>query len=192
MRIPNPYFKDVPIYGDLVLEEILVQYTYPILSVLKDKKNNRFLCMCYDTRGSQQWLITCISKSKLVDILTNKLTLSTPFKDGSTKKIHAVYSYGNKKDSFYEINSNEIPMENLPIDGEFLDAEDSEWEEYILKLKSDYYSTSAKTKRFMTKHYARTIVLAPTVMASINLRNNQWVSKDTIHIEEQLLCPNPI
>ncbi len=60
MRIPSLYFENTPLYGDLYMEEILVDYDYPLLMVLQDVSERRYLCMCFDTRGSQQWLITPI------------------------------------------------------------------------------------------------------------------------------------
>ena len=37
------YFKATPQYGDLWMEQILVEYVYPILSVLVDENNERYL-----------------------------------------------------------------------------------------------------------------------------------------------------
>ena len=34
MVVPNPYFKNVPGLGDLKIEQIVVDYVYPLLSVL--------------------------------------------------------------------------------------------------------------------------------------------------------------
>lgn len=41
MSIPNPYFADTPLYGDLYMEEILVDYDYPLLMVLQDASKER-------------------------------------------------------------------------------------------------------------------------------------------------------
>lgn len=135
MKIPNPYFKAVPQYGDLQMEQIIVDYVYPLLSVLKDSKNRRYLCMCFDTRGSQQQLITPISINTLVAILENKITLSAPFEDFSTEKVLAVRNYQTKEETFQLLHANEVPKVDLPEEGEYLDSELGEWEEYVEMLR---------------------------------------------------------
>lgn len=114
-------FKNVPGCGDLELDQVLVEYTYILLSVLKDKLNHKYLCMCFDTRGAQQWLITEISEDMLTALLNNKIPLIEPFKNPDTRKILAVLDYQTQKESFQELKASEIPSEYLPADGEYLD-----------------------------------------------------------------------
>lgn len=134
MTIPNPYFKNVPGIGDLKMEQIIVDYDYPLLSVLRDNSGNRYLCMCFDTHGAQQWLITPISNKVLISLLKNKATLSFPFEDLSTKKFKAVMDYHTREETFQLLDACQIPKEDLPEEGEYLDAEPDEWEEYIRTL----------------------------------------------------------
>lgn len=140
MRIPDPYFEKVPQYGNLRMEQILVEYVYPLLSVLKDENDNRYLCLCYDTRGAQQWIITPISNVDLVELLQNKLTLSAPFEKSDWQKVHVVRNYENRLETFELLDASEVPEEDLPKKGEFLDSEDHEWDEYIedIMLSNEY------------------------------------------------------
>lgn len=135
MRIPNPYFENVPKVGNLRMEQIVVDYDYPLLSVLTDEKQSRYLSMCFDTRGSQQWLITPISNESLIQLLTNRIPLDAPYRESPTNVIHAVRNYETKTETFYELRPADIPDENLPAKGEYLDAEDDEWKEYIERLQ---------------------------------------------------------
>lgn len=153
MRISDPYFENVPCYGDLSMEQIIVDYVYPLLSVLKDKQGNRYLCICFDTRGAQQWIITPISNSDLIKLLKNKLTLSAPFESADTTKIHVVRDYEEKKESFNLLAASEIPEENLPVKGEFLDAEADEWNEYIerITLTATYISMASERKSISSR-----------------------------------------
>lgn len=141
MRIPDPYFEDVPCYGDLRMEKVIVDYVYPLLSVLKDSKGQRYLCMCFDTRGAQRWLVTPIRNVDLIKLLQNSITLSKPFEANYAKKILATRDYESKSDSFCVLNAEDIPSENLPAEGEYLDAEDNEWKDYI-----DQIATSSAYK----------------------------------------------
>lgn len=141
MRIPDPYFEKVPQYGNLQMEQILVEYVYPLLSVLKGENGNRYLCLCYDTRGAQQWIITPILNEDLVELLQNKLTLSAPFEKSNLQKVHVVRNYENGLETFELLDANEVPEEDLPKKGEFLDSEDHEWDEYIERIiSSDGYA----------------------------------------------------
>lgn len=140
MSIPNPYFERVPQYGDLSMEKIIVDYVYPLLSVLKDSRGSRYLCMCFDTRGAQQWLITPISSKDLTALLKNEITLSAPFENTSSKKILAVRNYETKEESFLLLDAHQVPKEDLPEKGEYLDADSREWDEYISFLYSPHPS----------------------------------------------------
>lgn len=170
MRIPDPYFEGVPCYGDLRMEEIIVDYVYPLLSVLKDSKSNRYLCMCFDTRGAQQWLITPISSVDLIKLLKNLITLSMPFETPG-KKILATRDYEKRIDSFSVLNAKEIPRENLPAAGEYLDSEDDEWKEYIERIacSSLYIPVAIK---------CRSARVVPQITMQFDVRRNRkenWI-----------------
>lgn len=137
MKIPNPYFENVLDYGNLRMEQIIVEYDYPLLSVLIDDKKNRYLSMCFDTRGSQQWLIASISSERLIELLTNRITLDAPYRESQTKIIYAVRNYETKVETFCEMQPIDIPDENLPAKGEYLEAEENEWETYIEQLQKE-------------------------------------------------------
>lgn len=137
MAIPNPYFKNVPGCGDLRMEQIVVDYVYPLLSVLKDDFGNRYLCMCFDTRGAQQWLITRISNEILEGILDNRVCLREPFLRDGYQKILAVLNYDTRVETFRKLNADEIPDECLPEKGEYLDPDEGEWAEYIQSLRRE-------------------------------------------------------
>lgn len=137
MKIPKPYFKDVPVYGDLIMEQVIVEYVYPLLSVLKDRKGGRYLCMCFDTRGAQRWLAAPISNGDLIRLLKDRIPLDSPFKKCGRDVIFAVRNYGTKTDSFQLFKAWEIPQENLPAPGEYLEAEEGEWDSYIRALNDE-------------------------------------------------------
>ena len=135
VSIPNPYFKNVPGYGDLKMEQVIVDYVYPLLSVLKDDLSRRYLCMCFDTRGAQQWLITPILNNALAALLENKIKLASPFEDPHSRKILVNMDYRTKAETFQVLDACQVPKEDIPEAGEYLDAEPGEWDEYIRTLK---------------------------------------------------------
>ena len=142
--IPNPYFKNVPGCGDLKLEQVIVDYVYPLLSVLKDDTGSRYLCMCFDTRRAQQWIITPISSSALTALLENKITLAAPFEDPHSSKILVNMNYQTRAETFQVLDACQIPKEDIPEAGEYLDAEPGEWDEYIRTLEDRGCSSKAR------------------------------------------------
>ena len=134
MAIPDPYFRDVPDCGDLRLERVLEDYDYPLLSVLRDHNGNRYLCLCFDTRGAQQWLIAPISATTLAALLRNEVPLDFPYTTAKEKVVHAVLDYRTREETFRLMEARDIPREYLPAPGGYLDAGPGEWTEYIAEL----------------------------------------------------------
>ena len=138
MKISNPYFLDIPEYGDLTMEYIIVEYSHPILFVLLDEIGHRYLCVCCDIRTEQRWIVNRIKCEDLLKLFSNDLSLEDAFKIGEHKKVVAVRNYQNKRESYRLVDFGEIDNDDLPVPGEFLDAEEGEYEEYIAFLiKSD-------------------------------------------------------
>ena len=142
MNIPSPYFEGVPGIGDLEMEEILVDYDYPLLSVLKSQSGQRFLCMCYDVSGErenviQRWIIISISLGQLTELLQNKIKLLTPFQEPEAVKLLVEWKFSTKAETYTQLSEEQkLPEECLPAEDEYLDAEPNEWDEYIAALNS--------------------------------------------------------
>jgi len=135
MRIPEPYFKDVPGIGNLSMEKILEEYDYPLLSVLKDLSGARYLCMCYDTRGAQHWAVVKISVSHLIQLLSNRLELASAFLNYGQKTVFIRMDYRSREETHHFYDPKDVPLGCIPAKGEFLDAEPGDWDEYIKLLK---------------------------------------------------------
>lgn len=150
MKIPKPYFSGVLHYGDLEMEQIIVEYTYPLLSVLTDRQKNRYLCLCFEIRNAQKWLIVPISTEKLIGLLSSEVTLAAPF-EVAKSAVLAIRNFDTNKESFYMIPAHEIPKEALPVSGAYLDAEDGEWTDYIHILRTANYSTPISVEFTMRK-----------------------------------------
>lgn len=118
------------------MEQVIVDYVYPLLSVLKDGSGVRYLCMCFDTRGAQQWLITPVSTDALAALLENKITLAAPFEEPHTRKFLVNLNYQTRAETCQVLDASQIPEEDLPEAGEYLDAEPGEWDTYIGRLKT--------------------------------------------------------
>lgn len=137
MKIPNPYFIDVPKYGNLHVDEILLEDVYPILFTLKNENEKKlFICLCCEIRNEQRWILNPITVNNLIALLTNKITVREAFTDGKDIKIVAIRNYATECDSFKLVTANEFDADDLPNSGELLDTEDGEFDEYIKRLES--------------------------------------------------------
>ena len=134
MTIPNPYFEKVPGIGNLSMEQILEEYDYPLLSVLKDSSGARYLCMCYDTRGAQHWAVVKISVSHLTQLLSNHLQLADAFLRCGHKTVFIRMDYKTREETYLFYEPKDVPLDCIPEKGEFLDAESGDWDEYIQLL----------------------------------------------------------
>lgn len=145
MKINDLFFSNVPTYGDLYLDAILLEDVYIVVSILKNKKGKYFICICCEVRTEQRWIISPISKIEVQEFLTNKVPAKMFFKQG--EKIMVVRNYETKTESFSLLMANEIDENYLPSDDSYLDAEPGEWDEYLESiskciLKNDETSTS--------------------------------------------------
>lgn len=118
------YFKNVPGYGDLYMDRIILDYDYPLLSVLTDRNGGTYLCICYDTRGRQRWIAVPAGPDVVRKLETDRIDLRTPFTDTDTDKdkdvILAEMDYGTREISFRAVRPDGIPDEVLPAPGETL------------------------------------------------------------------------
>lgn len=135
MTIPEPYFKDVPGIGNLSIENVLEEYDYPLLSVLKGSSIARYLCMCYDTRGAQHWAVAKISVSHLIQLLSNHLQLADAFLECGENIVFIQMDYQSREETYRFYDPKNIPLDCIPEKGEFLDAEPGDWDKYIELLK---------------------------------------------------------
>lgn len=133
----EPFFKDVPAFGSLYTDEILVECEYRLLFTLKDNRNNRYLCICFDTHEKQKWYLTPIPRETLIGLLRNRIPIAAPFKSPLGNKIHAVMDYLTRRTAFSEIDALGVRGGDLPGPDELLDAEEHEYDDYVARLYRD-------------------------------------------------------
>lgn len=137
MKIPNPYFRSVGTIGDLVLEHMIFEAEYPVLFVCKDKLDKKYICVCCDIRKTQRWIVSPISTVDLVKMLSDKLTLRDAFLTKESENSYLIEWDPQHPDieNVTPVSIFEIPDEDLPTAGEFIEAEEDEYKDIILKLK---------------------------------------------------------
>ncbi len=142
VKIPKPYFHNVPDIGDLNFEYCLYEYIVPVLFICKDKHENFYLCSCCDILSEQKWLIVPVDIEELFNLFENKITLRKIFEKRQSLGYTAVWKEDwteekiNKVDSFDE--------QDLPED-DYLDIEEDEYKEFKNRIINVTYITDEYT-----------------------------------------------
>lgn len=126
-KIPNPYFENVPLIGNLHMYYMIFEDDYPVLFICSDEEYeyNLYICLCCDVRYEQRWLIAPISRSKVVSLITDRITLSDVFEKAEGNCYIARWTHDNGM-SYEVITADKFPKEDLPIKGEYLEAHEDD------------------------------------------------------------------
>lgn len=117
----------------LEFEKVFFECGYPVLFTARDSNKNLFLCVCCQAdENGKKWLVRETKTSIVIKMLQDRITLRDAFICGNGKK----YSISEKKGHFtvacdVETDWNDKTSMFLPDAGEFLDAEDGEFDEEI-------------------------------------------------------------
>lgn len=139
MKIPKPYFTNVPHVGDLEFYYAFYMLERPILFICKDANNNVYLCSCCELYPELQWVIAKISIQEILSLIDNKLSLFDIFQSSENKWV-AEWKEGDLTERIYEVNLFDDDM--LPDKGEFLDAEDGEFNDVASVLLAENIDTN--------------------------------------------------
>ena len=127
-------FKEI---GKLQIERELFSLTYPILFTCRSNRGKLYLCVCCQSNATgQKWMIAETTPGVIIDLLTDKITIRDSFFKYhgekytiEQKKIDDVTIYYNEDD--WNIETSVL----LPDKGEFIEAEDDEFENEIAFYK---------------------------------------------------------
>lgn len=137
MYIPNPYFKNIPQMGDLILDYIFLENGYPVLFTCKNKKNNNlYLCVCRTVIGKQKWTISEISVKTLDDMINNRITIHDAFKTDKKYSCIAIWSKDSLAEDYTVIKSSKLLDFNLPDNDVYLDDDDQGTVSYLQNVKN--------------------------------------------------------
>lgn len=133
------YFTEIKGIGNLDIDEIICEYDFPVLFTLKNSKSdNRYIAVCCEIVEEQRWVISPISVNNIINLLTDKIDIYSSFiTNPKAECIIAHWSKSKKVTTYDYIKCSDIPESDLPLKGEYLEAEEGEFEEYIDKLKNN-------------------------------------------------------
>ena len=131
----NPYFTNVPNIGNLDLEEILVEDDIPVFFTLISENKQRYISVCCEIYGEQRWIIAPVSNDRLIELLTNKLSIRDIFLNNEGYII-VHWSKDNPTLRYETVDPHEPPEDDLPLN-EMLDTEKDEFSEYITEIQKE-------------------------------------------------------
>lgn len=134
----NKIYFNIPKYGGLYIDYIILEESFPILFVLKNYRNDFFISLCYEIKDKQSWILNKVDIKHLVDLFTGKIDLRNIFLyNKNESKIIINMSYDTKYETIkYVSENNLINMGILFDESDFLDNEDGEYTEYLRKLNN--------------------------------------------------------
>lgn len=166
----NEKFFESQELGKLMMDRIFFAGNYPILFSCEDESDNIYLCVCcQNTAQIKKWLMVRTTFEAIIELLQDEVTIRDAFLREKTYRYSIIYTNGiyhlekNNKDDW-----NELTSIYLPTEGEYMDAEDGEFDEDIAyyrseilaKLLTSYTTKNLKDDLFVT--YKKQIVLPPT------------------------------
>lgn len=116
----------------LFYDKILLETYIPILFICKNEQKELYICVCcQDNANGKKWLISKIEPSKIVDMLTNKITIREAFLCDSSVRASVNFTAGNIQIEYGNSDWNEESV-FLPKKGAYIDAEAEEYDEEIV------------------------------------------------------------
>lgn len=148
-------FRKIPDFQKVILDTILFESKYPVLFTCKNGKDI-YLFICYLVNSEKiKWIGTRTTYDNLIDLLENKITIRAAFLNVTNNKI--MIGYDGKEVEYELIKSSEIPDKILPTVGEYIDAEEGEYEEEIAEFqkrnKNIEYVIQPQISKFLSLKY---------------------------------------
>lgn len=134
--------KEIP---GLELECVLFEGNYPIAFTCTDKESKVYLFICYEVNSEAvRWIASETSYDILISMLEDKITIRDAFLAKSEKKYMIEFNGDYNKVKVEYVDRNKLNSAILPTEGEYMEAEDDEFEEEIsmFKQKSNFKQLS--------------------------------------------------
>lgn len=101
------YFKNVPNFGNLVLEHTFYDYGEPILFVCRGIGDVRYLCSC--CKLSEEWILVQASEGDLVKLIDETATIRSIFENCGEIPFMLLWNGTKLRLSFDEVSEELLP-----------------------------------------------------------------------------------
>lgn len=152
---------DLPtLYTDMVL----VESTRAILFTCKSEFDDLYICACHCANSEKvEWLVAPTTPNRVIDLLTNKLTIRNMF-DKESLLFLVTLMAGEKTKAIKKFLLQDIPPNILPSAGYYMDADENEFDEELAELRNliQVDATSASFQMPFTYASLNFLVSIPT------------------------------
>lgn len=137
MYIPNPYFSNIPQFGDLKLDYIFIEDGYPILFTCRNDKRF-FICICRSLVPEQKWIISETNIEILRKLASQEIPICDAFTLMNAKSCIAVWNKNNPMENYTVLPTSNLSSSNLPSRSLYLDEDEAEDAvDYVLALERE-------------------------------------------------------
>ena len=126
-------FKKNKFFDNMKIDRVLVEGQYPVLFTLKSDEKE-YLAIC-PVMNSEEiiWLLSETTVGIIINMLEDSVTIRDAFMDGSSLKW--IIRYDGNEVTIEEKLKDEISNILLPDKGEFMDADEGEFDEELAYYK---------------------------------------------------------
>ena len=164
-------FIETKTKGRLFIDKILFESNIPILFVCKNEKDELFLCVCCQSNNNgRKWLVSGVDEETIIKMLSDRISLREAFLADDSFRL----SVQRTKDGI-SIGYNEEDWKEesiyLPKKGEYMEAEEGEFDEEI-----EYYNERLRRKDYKDPFVS--ILTGSEALSSLDLNSisvNSWV-----------------
>lgn len=153
-------------YGDLLVDKILFEASYPILFTCIDENKNVFICVCCQNNvNGKKWLISKCEPSTLVKMLKDEIPLRDAFLENNECRV-TVNSFGDCLEITYN-DENDWGKDSicLPKAGEYIEADIGEFQDEIeyytnynlVSYEKEYYKNIIEATNLLQENIATII-----------------------------------
>lgn len=182
MEHSREYFKNSP-WGNLSLDRTFLSYnTLPLVFSLRDTMGNHYLCACVSWHPDYEWLVVEATTADLISLINDSTTLSTLLTAKGTRKMYCKWPEQSDSSEFYECE--QFPIEILPQKDVYLELNQDDFKEYVLRLQQEQHAAGRSYKIF---HIPKIMVpvyriqIGPIACSTALNRNTRFERKNFPH-----------
>lgn len=174
-------FKNTKLFQNIRMDIILVESKYPVLFTCKDKNDTYLFVCCTVNSKIVQWIGTKIKCETLVMLLKNEITIRDAFLKDYVEKFLIEYDGVEKAISERIIVEYMLLKDLLPTEGEYMDAEEDEFEEEI-----EIFSSRIKNIEFSIKPQVNWFLLITPCKRIVTLADDYYSSVADLNLNVSL------
>lgn len=153
--------------SNITIDQVLFESSYPILFSGHDN-NNIYLFICHSVNSERMsWIVTRTTYDIIISMLNNKMTIRDAFLGFTSEKILLTFDKEGMHTSICDVK--DIDDNILPTSGQYMDAEEGEFDEeiqYYETMKAKIAATTKNAFRFANLYYHKQFDYTPALSPS--------------------------